>query len=754
MKQSVLLPWLEGLDRNTGAPSSNPSGFGDIRNVVYQNAAVRLRAGLGTAVASLAEPVVCYGTPFLAYGTIVWVIYDPVSRAVEVVETDLQGQNEAVVGTWGTLNSSATSPPRFIAAESFGVLVFAHDDPNVTVRLPNYRFDPADMTPWAVVQADLDGLGAEDVVARGVVQHLGYIWYWGFGSDSDPDRPEILRRSTPDDPTTLLPEAYIEFGARLSPIVGAVSGNNALLVFKSSSWFRLDGSVSADFSPVLVDPAIGLVSPRALVNLQGVVYWWSPYGPRSTNGTATQNLSFPLDLTGNNPPTLPAPGPGSYCFAFFDPDSSSMGWCFPDPEAGTSTPVFKACVRADLGIKWSYDVFAGVLMCAVLGSTGEGSFLIDPGYADPVSVTGSVGSGDASATVTWTNVDCVGDETVEIWGSVNSAAYVLLASVPVDTSAPQVEAITGAPLASGTIDIAIRHRRLGRYLTGYEDAADPSLWPVVSQASGTIIAVATPTAVTAVYDFTDGSVDVAWTNGDPTQDIEVQLFRSGTGAATSALVPLAPASVAHTFAYAVSSVQDLCRVSGMQPTAIRSGTNFLQARVRHLVSGVPGAWAASAAVVIAYDAVPGGAAVARDTALDRTSVALGTGTGLDITLPASMAGDVRVEIWVTASTYGAIPSNGGCGVTTDFGGGLIGYPNSAAVAWFDQTYPNTTPSPIATGLVAAVACATCNLIGQEVGLGLGSGVVSWQKVGDVAAHGFAFSVSLPGNSGGLFTCTV
>lgn len=732
MKQSVLLPWALGVDRDTGAPSEDPTSFSDMRNVVFQNAAVRIRAGLGTAVAQLSEDLVAYGTPFLAYGTIVWVIFNPTTRAVEVVETDLQGQNEVAVGTWGTLNASATTPPRFLAAESYGVLVFAHDDPNVTVRLPNYRFDPASVgTEWAVVTADLDGLGVQNVVARGVVQHLGYIWYWGFGSNSDPDRPEILRRSTPDDPTTLLPEAYIEFGARLSPIIGCVSGNNALLVFKSSSWYRLDGSVSADFSPRLVDPAVGLVSPRALVNLQGIVYWWSPYGPRSTNGQGTNNLAFPLDLTGPDPDLLPAPGPGSYAFTFYDPDSSSIGWCFPDPEAGTTTPVFKASLRADTGMRWSYDVLNGVILCAVLGSTGEGSTLIDPGYADPVAVVGSAGGGTATATITWTNVDCVGDETVEIWVSLGGGAYALLSSVPVNTSGPQVAVLSGAPLVSGTIDVALRHRRLGRYLSGYEDATDPSLWPVASQASGTIIAVATPVIGATSYDPATGEYTVNWTNGDPTQDIDLQLTQSPGG--TGALIPLAAGTTSYVFPAADSN-------------AARNGVGFIQARVRHKIGAITGTWATFGAQGLDWLTINGvlyGTDVQVDTY--RASVALGSDVSFEVTRPdAVQVGNMTVDLELQPFTYGTSPANGGCSAMTLLGGQRFFYGNAAALMG-TLTIADSDPITQTMPPLATVACATALLVGQNISFGAVRWVARWAQAGTLT-HGYAAFLDLPGGS--------
>ena len=731
MKQVVLVPWLEGVDRDTGEPSESASGFSDLRNVVLQDAAVRLRAGLGDAVATLLNPVVCYAAVFEAYGTVCWVVYDPATRSVDVVETDLQGQSAVTVGNWGTLDTAAAAPPRFIAAESYGVLVFAHDEANVTARLATYRYDPAAGTAWDVVQADLDGGGAADVVARGVVQHLGYVWYWGFGSASDPDRPEILRRSVPEDPTTLQAQAFLEFGARLSPIVGAKPVGGALAVFKGSSWFRLDGTVSADFSPQLVDPAIGLVSPHALINIRGTLWWWSPYGPRTTSGAATENVAFPLDLTGNPPTGLPALGPGAYAFTFYDPETASIGFAFPDPDSGTATPVVKVSARADQPVRWSYDVLGPVTLCAVLASTGEASFLIDPGYADPVTVAGSSGSGTTTATVDWTNVDCVGDEVVEIWAQMNGGGYALRTTVAVNTAAPQQVILTGGWLASGTIDVALRHRRLGRYLATYTDP-DPSMWPLVSQASGTIVAVATPIAGTFAYDPATGDTSITWTNGDPTQDLDVELVQSGGAPAT--LVPLAAGTTSYVFGAAASNTA-------------RNAIGTITARVRHKIGAVVGTWVTIGSTSLDWSALGGidGFALALNTY--RASVALGTDVTFDLDRPTSQVGNLGLQVNLNSFTYGSNPPNGGCSGMTEVPGQRRWLTNFATVL-LATSIPDTDPLSQTLPFTPAVACSTCLAVGQNISYGGATVLGYWAKAGTLV-HGHRFNVDLPGGSNAL-----
>src|SRR5690606_35078814 len=141
--------------------------------------------------------------------------------------------------------------------------------------------------------------------------------------------------------------------------------------------------------------------------------------PRRTTGLATDDISVTLDLTGPLPEGLPVPGPGIYCFTYYVPDNQKLGFAFPDPDSGTEETV-AYCVSLQGPLRWSLDTFGRTVLCAVLASTGQASILIDPGFADNVTVTGSQGSGPASATIGWTNDSCVGDEMVEVWGSMNS----------------------------------------------------------------------------------------------------------------------------------------------------------------------------------------------------------------------------------------------------------------------------------------------------------------------------------------------
>lgn len=721
--QPVLLPWLDGLDRETGGPSQSPTGFTDLRNIIWFPGAVRLRPGLGDPIATLSAPVVCAVSVFQAYGILCWVLYDPATREVTVVQTNLQGQSETAVGTWGTLSASASSPPRFTMAESFGILVFAHDEPNVVYRLDTYRFDPADTgNEWDGIEADLDGAGTAPVVFRGVVQHLGAIWGWGFGSASDPDRPEVLRRSSPDDPEVYVAEQYVQFGARLDPVIGACPVGGSLAVLKGSSWYRLDGNTAATFSPQLVDPVIGLVSPRALQNIGGTLYWWSPYGPRMTTGGTTTDISGVLDLTGPLPPDLPVEGPGAYAFSYYDPNSQKLGFAFPAPDNAQDSTLAFAVDLGGQGMRWALDVFGRAVLCSVLASTGEASFAIDPGTVDNVTVTGSAGGGTASATIGWDNVDCVGDELVEVWGSMNSGPWTLMTTVPVNTSTtPQTTVVMGGILTNGTLDVAIRMRRLGRYDPLYTDP-DPSMWPPASQGSGTIVLIDTPAGLTASYTPSTGMLAASWTMGTTTADIEVRAeafyvyfgvtYTGGAsiGSATRILPPATLNLSGTTFGAsgAISTPSNpwgLVGGFGDVLTLARSNGLLLRLSVRGRIGAVVGNWSSSVDVWIGAPNMP----TLPTLVWSKASVALGTELTWDWTDSTDVSGASLVKTLGAVFTSADPPNGGSCPTYVDT---FLTPPLSPTIApslLLDAT--GTGAGPVIT---PAPTCAVCQGIGQTV----------------------------------------
>lgn len=146
--QHTPLAWGLGVGRDTGAIANNPRQFDDQRNLLFYDGAQRQRGGLGAPVASsftasgFTGTDVCHVAVFKATAQVLYIVLDAATREVRLFTANLLGQDPADLASWGILNGAADTPPRFTTAESFGLLLLAHDEPNVLHRLPTLRIDP------------------------------------------------------------------------------------------------------------------------------------------------------------------------------------------------------------------------------------------------------------------------------------------------------------------------------------------------------------------------------------------------------------------------------------------------------------------------------------------------------------------------------------------------------------------------------------------------------------------------------------
>lgn len=633
-----LLPWGGvGIDRSANLTQANPQGMRDLRNVFLLDAVPQLRPGYAAAGLTASGLLVCHMTVYQADATSVAVTFDPATLEVEVWLGDLQGYNWTSLGTWGTLDAEAATPPRFTTAESFGIMLFAHDEPNVTTRLNTYRYDPADMTPFDVVNADLDGLGSNPVQFRWVATHYTYIFAGGYGTNSDPFRPEIIRQSRADNPTLFEPQDYLAIGVRGNPVTAGTSLNGSFFVGKSAQCYRIDGTSRAEWSVYMVDPLIGVVSPRALYDNQGTLYFWSPNGPRATTGQGIASAGLLLDLPNAQPASLPAPGALEGCHVIPFPDERHIGFAFPDPEAGV-TLVYVLSLFRDDNPQWIYWTFPDAILTAALFSTGLDAFNIEPGTADNVVTTGSVGLSTAEASVTHDLLDVVGDETVEYWYKPSAGAWALHTSVPVNTSGPSMTTtLTGGALVAGAYDVAVRLKRGSRVAAGYE-GSDPTTWPSASKASGTIVVIATPTGLTVGYTPGTKTLAIGWGGLTAGADTEIELLRQvpvpGTVGAAYTTDFFASAGTfvvtGPTVAWSGTSSPD----SGDRLTAARGAGDGLRVRIRAKIGGITSAWTAAITVYIGLPEAP----TISSWVLSKASVSLGTEVTGTWTNSASVAG--------------------------------------------------------------------------------------------------------------------
>lgn len=650
--QRTLLRWGPALERGTGAPSANAEGQDDLRNVLVLDGALRQRGGLGPAAAAVsgADMVVGIGL-FQAISKTILVVYNTTTRVVSVHAADLTGNNATLVGTWGTLPASAQAPPRVTMAESFSILVLAHDEPNVAQRLPTMRYDPSlpgpSPAPWEAVTANLDGLGTHPVRARLVWTHLGYLWYAGYGSNSQPARAEIVRVSRADNPVVLDPQHYFLVGTRDAPVLAGASVRDVLLVFKGDSIYRITGGSRATWEIEPMDAVTGIVGPRAHYFLNGQLYFWALDGPRVTDGVTVQPVDFALDPLGRRPAGLPAMGPGEGCFTAFVSEARHLLFCFPLPGQSRTLAFALSLWRPDAP-RWSYWALEAPVLCAALTAPGVPVVAVPPGFASAVTTSGSVGEATGSVSVTWTHNDAVGDESVELWYKPAAGAWSLAATVPVATGNPTQTAAFSAGVVAGAYEVQVRYRR-GTQVRDTYQSADPDTWPAGSRGTGTVIIIAVPVITSLVYNPQTGLASLAWTMATTTAEIVIEIRAEAEWVwpeAVVATVTLPAGTLAHNLASAAP---------GDPLWFLRITPRTMRLRMRGKIGAALGAWTPFQNRFIGVDQPPSGVVAT----FDRWSVATGTRVRLDWVnspaVPAFASGetDYGFTYWWT------IPQNAG-----------------------------------------------------------------------------------------------
>lgn len=527
-RQRWPVPFDKGLDRSSGQLVVDPSSTVDLRDMRPVESGVQVRPGIGASLDTLPGPI-CHMAYFEAIAKLVLVVYTESSQDVDLYVADLNGHGATLADNWGTLTAGAFEPPRFSAAESYGILVLSHDDPNVAKRLDTIAFDGSTAS---VIQADLDGTGAKDTIFRGVQEYLGYAWYWGFGADNDKSRPEVLRPSRASDPTVIDRSLAFTVGARDNPILAARPCAGGLLLMKADQSFLLVGADYQTFGVVPVDRTTGVVSMRAAITVGGYVYAWSARGPRRTSDGFFEPLEFPLDLQAKLPAGLPSNTALQLCHTLYDADDELIQWYFPDP-VNDETLIFALSLRGGV-MRWSFEHLPKAVLSACVVAPSAESSAVEPGYTDPLSHSGVQTGSTFTTKVTVTHNDYIGDETIEIWGRQSTDPYVLRATAPINTSAATQDITITLP-ASGSWDLAVRYLRMGQPRADHA-STDPTSWPSAALATGTITALPalTPNAPTfnAASTVAGATWDASWSSvvTGAAADILVTASRGNDGA--------------------------------------------------------------------------------------------------------------------------------------------------------------------------------------------------------------------------------
>lgn len=533
-RQVARLPFGSGLDRATGVMAVEPTAFADLRNVVLYNGKAQARRGmLSKSTLSTTTDVIALA-PFRAQGKLIAVSWDSATRQVAIHALAGTGTAPVLVGNW-FVAATQVGRPVVIIAESYGRLFFAHDFADTGLRATTYYYDPADtVTPLKPLQADLDRDGTTaDIKFRGVQTYLSYLIGWGFGTDSDADRPEIARVSMPGDPLTFVPEHLFYAGQRASPILAGWPAGNTFLLLKETESYEITGYDRTTFAIRPADPLYGAVAHRLCVTVGGILYFWSLEGPRMTTGGRSTDIAVPLDLAGPSPSDLAAEGDVTLGFAYYLPFDRCVCWAFPT-DGTNKTREYCLSLRDEGDRRWSYWERGVRILCAGTVHTSTA------GFAPPGAPTYNAASGITHNKVryNWTNAaNAIGDETVEIWAAAGAGTYVLRGTVTLNT--PGAAQYFDEPLnldPSTTYNVALRYKRGSLYNAGAENAGAPGSWPVGSR--GSFTTTAAPVYPNPNFRLTACSRDasyvtrtVAWDNPAPIYGWEI-FESSGSSSST------------------------------------------------------------------------------------------------------------------------------------------------------------------------------------------------------------------------------
>lgn len=388
-RQVVPLIYGTGLDRATGILAADAKAGRDLRNVYLYKNKVQIRRGHSTVNTLLDES----GVPLQD----VLLVQAMQAQQVGVVAGfgndgrvhlfQVAGDGSALVpiGIAFTLTNGAHSPPRLLAAEQYSKLFIAQDEPLRTKRAATVYYDPFGSVALNTLMANLDGAGSNPVLFRGVAPYLNYLVGWGFGSHNDPDHPEIVRVSHPDDPTKLDPDDYFRAGQGGSAVLNCLgvgsADASALLVLKPSETHQIFGYDKRTFGIRLVDSYYGVAASRLAISINGVAYIWSIEGPRKSTGGPSIDLAWPLDLDAPSPHDLATMGALADGFACYLPGRRCILFIF-------GQRVYSLSLWDPSGTpKWSYTELGFQAQSAGLLYSG-GEPLVPPNTSAPSAVVG------------------------------------------------------------------------------------------------------------------------------------------------------------------------------------------------------------------------------------------------------------------------------------------------------------------------------------------------------------------------------
>lgn len=468
-RNHLTIPFGGGLDRESGVLTVQPSAFSDLRNVHLHDGRAELRKGLLQKLSLDGVTDILGIFPARTAGIGVVIAYASGPRTVSLWITSGDVSTTAKVGDlpW-TIAAGAVSPPRIFGADSYDKLLIAHDEPNFAYRNCTALYDIGAGTIDNFLSPTLG-----TVKFRGVYTYLSYMIGWGHGTDTDPDRPEIVRTSLPAEPTNFDINHYFVAGQRGDPVLRCEAAGDVLAVRKQSQSYDIFGYDRSTFGIKPSDRLFGIGGSRLGITVGAVNYFWSLDGPRSSSGGASHDLGLLLDLEGPAVDVAAANLDLDNGFATYVPSRREVLFVF-------GSWAFVLHIADPSALRWSYRKLAVIAFCA--GILYDGGAGIGPeAHAElPFTSSGTEFTLQQDATIIGA---LNGTDQLEWWVKpYTTNTWAPKITQPIGMATSLTEVLTGL-LAGIPYDVAARVKRTGIAAAAYA-SSNPASWPATSRVVG------------------------------------------------------------------------------------------------------------------------------------------------------------------------------------------------------------------------------------------------------------------------------
>lgn len=436
--------------------------------------------------------------------------------------------------------AAVTAAPDVTIAEGLGTAYFA-TPASLSATSLNYRLRSYTVSGGlADVTSNLGGTGAKPVYALGCISFQQHLWIWGYGSDTDRFRPELLRFSGINFDPAASPDGLfarsdsITLGDRVRSkrerVIGAGLAGDALIVAGTTVLARITGYGRDSWYRMALDKSYGMAGGKAGVTHGDTFYYWAPqHGPMRVSEEGPPTPLWPrVDRTAKAIPNE------STIVAGYDTVHDQVLFCF-DSGAGAGVRLVMAydAIRdawfgpdSDIGI----DV----------GCMGTVERVLDPSVVLPPP--GAPTGLHTVATSTTTDIEewSLPDAASEVEVSWKPSTQALWGGAPLVMLASGTTSYSFTDLTPGTgYDYRLRAKLNGQF-SAYATGAFTTN---ASGGGGTPLAPPTSPAASCPG---SGLLTCSWVNGTPSASTEVWLSGPNTNASYSLRATRSPGYASYT----------------------------------------------------------------------------------------------------------------------------------------------------------------------------------------------------------------